>query len=99
MEPVRIDGLCSFPGPKAPSCPGFAPADPERWPDHLRYLPFINSAASEGGCAHLVAMRSSRGGFRPGCGHPGGNPACWNEKSLVGRPQTPVAKPLKAFAP
>lgn len=100
MEPIPTDSICTFPGPVAPRCPGFAPAGPERWPEHLRYLPFISSATAETGCVHLVAMPTSRGGFRPGCGHPSGNPSCWKEATLLGRrSQNRVGQNLnKAFA-
>lgn len=87
VEPVSADNLCSFPGPAAPQCPGYSPAVPSRWPEHLRYLPFADTESGEPGCAHLCAVRTRRGGFRPGCGHPAGNPRFWRE--TIGRRAAP----------
>jgi hypothetical protein len=90
------DDICSFPGPAAPRCPGYSPAAPPRAPEHLQYLPFVNTESGERGCAHLCAMRTRRGGFRAACGHPAGNPVRWTEK--VGRPVEGVVLARRAFA-
>ena len=84
LEPAHEP--CAFPGLAAPKCPGYDPAPVARLPEHLRYLTFLSDSEAQTGCAHLVADRTPRGGFRSGCAHPAGCPAHWTESEVTGRP-------------
>ena len=100
MEPVPATDPCCFPGPAATRCPGYRPAAvAASVPEHLRFLPIFSiSGAQNPGCAHLVAVRTARGGFRAGCGHPAGSPAHWGEdETLVGQP-VPRVLPRRVLA-
>src|SRR5258706_3915058 len=86
VEPPSSDDTCCFPGPAALRCPGYRRGAAPVVPDHLSYIPMFGASSGEPGCAHLVAVRTCRGGFRAGCGHPAGSPAHWAGPLLVGRP-------------
>jgi hypothetical protein len=86
VEPVAANDICCFPGPAATRCPGYCRGPAPVVPDHLSFIPIFGATGGEPGCAHVVAQRTSRGGFRAGCGHPAGSPVHWAEPTLLGRP-------------
>ena len=94
VEPEPAHDPCCYLGPAATRCPGYEAAPVSLLPERLSFLTFLSDNRGQPGCAHLVAQRTSRGGFRGHCAHPDGCPSSWPaEMPLTGHPVS-IAPPV-----